>query len=135
VLTLIVLPHAFTICRLPPTSSIPDWVESQSDFSSINRTRDELSIVCGSDRVPGDIEHRSDGWRCIRFEGKFNFDQTGILASLLSPLAASQISVLTFGTFDTDYVLIRQENLTKAIDVITASGHKVFVEQTPAGDP
>ena len=66
----------------------------------------------------------SDGWRCLRFEGVFDLSLTGVLSSILSPLAASQVSVFAISTFDTDYVLVRETDLSRAIDALTQAGHR-----------
>lgn len=128
VLTL--LPGEYAIYRLPATAHLPAWVEpvagGDDNFVSVTRTRDELSIVCPSRRVPQDVPGRSDGgWRCLRVEGPLDFALTGVLASLAKPLAEAKVSLLAIATFDTDYLLVRDVQLDLAIDALQRAGNRV----------
>ncbi len=127
-LTLIVLPQPLSICRLSPSDPIPAWALSDG-FSSVTRTPDELSIVCGSSAVPHEIK-RSDGWRALRVSGKFSFDECGILAALTAQLAEAGIPILAICTFDTDYILVKNAHLAAATRELSAVGHRV--EQSPS---
>ena len=77
-------------------------------FTSITRTPDELSIVCDEDAVPADIKAER-GWRTLRIEGPIPFEMVGVAAALLSPLAEAGISIFLVSTFDTDYLLVKDE--------------------------
>jgi len=124
-LTLSVLAGRYAICRLSPEEPLPHWA-SAGDFLSVTRTSDELSIVCREAAVPGDV--KSDrGWRCLKVEGPLDFSLTGVLPSLLAPLAGAGISIFSVSTFDTDYLLVKAENLAHATDVLVRSGHRVDI--------
>jgi len=43
-------------------------------------------------------------------------------------LTESGVSVFVISTFDTDYLMVKERNLAKAIDVLTAEGHRVMAE-------
>ena len=122
-LTLSILPDTFAICRLAPHSAIPSWVTA-SNFFSITRTPDEQSIVCRQSAVPNEIRSERD-WRCLQVNGPLDFSLTGILASLAAPLANAGISIFAISTFDTDYLLVKENDLAKAIDILRQAGHKV----------
>jgi hypothetical protein len=123
VLTLQLLPGEFAVCRLPPVAPVPAWAGSPV-FSSVTRTGDELSIICPAAQVPADVKHEAD-WRLLKIQGPFAFTETGILASVLAPLAAAQIGILAVATFDTDYVLVKAERLEDAMRTLAAAGHIV----------
>jgi hypothetical protein len=126
VLTLDLLAGNFVICRLLPSSSLPSWAFA-GPFISITKTNDELSIITiDDDRLPKDIQCERN-WRCFKLKGPFPFDMTGVLASILNPLAKADIAILATSTFDTDYVLIKDNNLQIAIDVLKQNGHSVNV--------
>jgi len=120
-LTLSVLPDTFAVCRLDAGAPVPDWAR---DFFSITRTRDELSIVCPQRDVPPGIRCERD-LRSLRVEGKLDFSLTGILASLAAPLADAGISIFALSTYDTDYLLVKEKHLPRAVQVLSASGHKI----------
>jgi hypothetical protein len=122
-LTLFLLPEKLAICRLDPDADIPQWA-SEGGLLSITRTHDELSIVCAEADVPEKV--KSDrGWRCLKVAGPLDLALTGVLASLTNPLAEAQINIFAISTYDTDYLLVKEENLARSIDVLTWSGHQV----------
>ncbi len=124
--TLKILPDRMAICRFDPMDLIPDWID-ESDFYSITRTEDELSIVCTEAIVAPGITIET-GWRCFKVEGPLDFSEISIIFSLTEPLAKIGVSVFVLSTFDTDYFMIKEKDLTKAIDVLRAEGHQVKTE-------
>jgi len=126
ILTLDLLEGNFVICRLSPSSSLPSWAFT-GPFISITKTNDELSIITIDDnRLPKDIQCERN-WKCFKLKGPFPFDMTGVLSSILNPLAKADIAILAISTFDTDYVMIKEKNLQIAIDVLKQNGHTVNV--------
>jgi len=113
---------AFAVCRLPAKSAVPDWGLRAEIFSVVS-TADEVSVVCPQAQVPSGVKHEQ-GWTCLKIEGPFPFSQTGVLSSFLQPLAEQAISIFALSTFDTDYVLVKQESLEKALAALRAAGHE-----------
>ncbi len=119
-LTLSVLPpgkETLAICRLARGADIPDWA-LKGDFCSITRTSEELSIVCPEAQVPPGIKHEG-GWKALRVKGPLDFSLTGVLARLTKPLAENEISIFALSTYDTDYLLVRQADLTRALKTLS----------------
>lgn len=122
-LTLSLLPETLAVCRLAPDAGVPAWAWT-GEPASVTRTRDELSIVCRMDAVPRGVRAEG-GWRCLKVEGPLDFALTGILASLAAPLAAAGIALFAVSTYDTDYLLVKAENLDRAAGVLRGAGHRV----------
>ena len=122
-LTLAILADTFTVCRLAPDAPIPDW--ARGDFVSITRTRDELSIVCPQNIVPENVQCENN-WRAFKIAGQLDFALIGILASMATPLAQASIPVFAISTFDTDYVLVKAQDLSRAQEALTQAGHQVI---------
>lgn len=120
-----ILPQSFAIARLDPDAELPSAVLASASFMSITRTEDELSIVCAEDVAAG-LSRVDSGWRAIKVQGPFAFDQTGILASFLDPLAAAGIGIFAVSTFDTDYILVKLANLEDAVAVLKGAGHHLL---------
>ena len=115
------------MCRLPAGSAIPASLSSGPDDKSVISVTwapDELSIICPSDRVPADAVVETP-WRCFRVVGPLDLALTGVLASLIGPLADARVNIVTFSTYDTDYLLVPTVRLTEAIDTLTAVGHRI----------
>jgi hypothetical protein len=93
---------------------------------SISRSENELSIVCGEEFVPDGHTPLEPGWRALELEGPIPFGLTGILASVLDPLAAAGLGIFAFSTFDTDYVLVKSGNLEPALAALRRAGHVIL---------
>lgn len=122
---LAVLPGLFSIVRLGPRARIP--AAALTGFHSITRTEKELSIICRQERAPR-LGRREDGFRCLEVAGPLPFEATGVLAALAAPLARARIPILAVGTFDTDYLFVREERLEAAVRALGRAGHRVRVE-------
>jgi hypothetical protein len=111
------------VARLEADAPVPAWAW-QGALSSVTRTGQELSVVCGLDAIPSDVQAER-GFRCLRVEGPLDFSLTGVLASIAGPLAEAQVSLFAVSTYDTDYILVAGRSLGRAIDCLRAAGHEV----------
>ena len=121
--TLILQTGEYATCRLLPSEPVPAWADS-AGFSNVTRTADELSIICAAALVPANI-HAERDWRLLKFQGPFAFTATGVLSSVLAPLAAAQVSILALSTFDTDYLLVKAAQYDATLRTLETAGHKV----------
>ena len=118
-LTLYVLSQKIGMCHFGHHMPIPDWAKN-INFCSVTRTQDELSIICNQDEVPSDVPMFEKDWRLLKVEGPLGFSVlTGIVSSLSKPLADEEISILYIATYDTDYVLVEDKNLKKAVKILS----------------
>lgn len=123
-LTLTLLGVRMAICRLSPSDAIPVWAEGARTFLSITRTTTELSIVAAEALLPADLEAER-GYYALRVEGPLPFEMVGVVASLASPLAAAGVPIFPLATYDTDYLLIGEGMLDRAIHALTSAGHTI----------
>jgi hypothetical protein len=114
------------VCRLDPNSKIPAWAR-KGPFFSATRTPDELSLVCSQEAVPPEVRCEKE-WKAFRLKGPIDFSAVGVLASLVNPLARAGISLFALSTFDTDYVLIRAVDATRASLALRREGPRVRTE-------
>jgi hypothetical protein len=126
-----VLEGTLAICRLKPSARVPSWaLELHDGFVSITRTPDELSIVCPQEAVPPDTRVEED-WRALMVPGPIPFEATGVLSALASPLAAAGIPIFAISTYDTDYVLVRERNLERALRALGAPERQRVASGSP----
>ncbi len=116
-LTLSILPEKLGICHFDKNSPMPYWATEGITPSLIARTKDELSIICPENKIPGGVLVERT-WRAFKVEGPLGFVSTGIVSSLSLPLAKAEISILYISTFETDYVLVEDKNLEKAKKIL-----------------
>jgi hypothetical protein len=125
-LRLKLLDGAYAVCRLSADALVPQsLLAAKAEFLSITRTADELSIVCEESLAPAGAKVER-GWRVLKVMGPLDFSLTGIIASLTAPLAEAKISVFAVATFDTDYLLVKEADLERAV---TALGRVSRVER------
>jgi hypothetical protein len=125
-----ILPLRLSVVRLDPGARSPQ-PPAQAAFWSLTRTEEELSVVCDEAAGkalcgPGSPEGRrlQGGFRALKLRGPLDFSLTGVLARFLAPLAAADIPVFAVSTFDTDYVLVRDEHLQRAVAALGSAGYR-----------
>lgn len=105
----------FAVCRFAPDAPLPSWVfHDGASMWCMMRTPDELSLVCPEDDLPPSVERVERGWRALQLEGPIPFEETGVLASLVGPLARAGVPVFALSTYDTDWLLVKELDLEKA---------------------
>ena len=97
-------------------------VNWDAPFCFVSRTDEECSLVCPEEHVPECTLAREDGWRAMRIEGVLNFSLVGILAKIADTLAERNVPIFAISTYNTDYVLVKQEKLSDAIGAIESTG-------------
>jgi len=117
------LDELYAIVRLEPDSEVPVWARN-GHFWSITRSDSELSLVCPQDDVPTDASAER-GWCALEVAGPLDFSLTGVVSSLVVPLAEEEIPIFLISTFETDYLLVREPDLHRAVEALTAAGHAV----------
>ena len=115
------IPHKLTVCKVPDISDI----DISADFYFIGRTDEEVSLVCKTEDTPRNTTERDDGWRGFRIEGVLDFSLIGILSKLSGILAEHQIGIFAVSTYNTDYILVKEENFDRALKVLTSEGYTI----------
>jgi uncharacterized protein len=121
---LTVLENKYSVYRFPINSELPDWIYS-SDFYSVTRTKEELSVVTRQNDSAGDGIICNRDWRIIKIEGPLDFSILGIIAGISAVLSDRKISIFVISTYDTDYILVKQNDLSSAIDALMEKGYNI----------
>ena len=119
-LNLQILPQPLTVCKVDGLEGF-----SMSGLYFIGSTDAELSLVCETDRTPADTLAREDGWRAFRVVGTLDFSLTGILSRIATVLADEKIGIFAVSTYDTDYILVKRENLDRAAEALKRAGYGI----------
>ena len=115
------LAHRLTVCKVTDLSE----VDLSAGFYFIGKTDEELSLVCRTEDTPAGATEREDGWRGFRIQGVLDFSLTGILAGLSGILAEKKIGIFAVSTFNTDYILVKEEKFERALNVLASEGYTV----------
>ena len=111
--------HNLTVCKVRDVSDI----DMTAGFYFIGRTDEELSLVCRTEDVPADTIERDDGWKGFRIRGVLDFSLIGILSQLSGILADHKIGIFAVSTYNTDYILIKEENFDRAMEILVSEGY------------
>ena len=123
---LLLLPEHYAICRLAPASEFPMWGIGASLWS-LTRTADETSLVCAESGMPAETGAVvvSRGWRALRVAGSMDLGMVGVMAQLSSALAAAGVAIFVIATYDTDYLLVRADDLDHSLATLESVGYAV----------
>ena len=113
------LPCTFAVCKVEDYSK----VNLSGAFCFLQKTDEENSLECLSDQIPENVTEVQDGWRAFRVKGQMDFSLIGILAGIATVLADEAISIFAISTFNTDYILVDEEDFEKAADVLKNAGY------------
>ena len=115
------LPYDLTVCKVRSAAEL----DLQKDFYFIGRTNEEISLVCRTEDVPENTSERDDGWKGFRIRGVLDFSLIGILSKLSGILAENGIGIFAVSTFNTDYILVKENNFEKALAVLAEAGYQI----------
>ncbi len=111
----------FSVCKVTDYS----LVEMDRPFIFTASTDIERSLVCPTEFVPENATDCENGWKAFRIVGTLDFSLIGIIANITKLLAERKIGVFVVSTFDTDYVLVKQEDFDTAVAVMVRCGYEV----------
>ena len=118
-----IIDRTFSVCKLENIKR----VDFDDEYCFLSKTDEELYLVCDTQSVPPNTTEREDGWRAFRIEGVLDFTLIGILSEISGILAKAEIGIFAISTYNTDYILVKEENFEKALDALAAEGFKSFI--------
>ena len=113
--------HKLSVCKVADILNI----DLTADFYFIGKTDEELSLVCKTEDVPLNTTERDDGWKGFRIQGVLDFSLIGIFSKLSGILADNRIGIFAVSTYNTDYILVKEENFERALEVLASRGYTV----------
>lgn len=122
--TLEALDVRLSVCKVRDYSE----VDVSKPFCFTGATDEELSLVCPTDMVPGNTIERDDEWRALRIVGTLDFSLIGILSGISGVLAESGIGIFAVSTYNTDYILTKEDKFEDAITALKGAGYKIARE-------
>lgn len=115
------LDYALTVCKVASECDI----DFHKHFYFVGKTDEEYSLVCITEDTPVNTLERDDGWKGFRIQGKLDFSMIGILSRLCGILAENKIGIFAVSTFNTDYILVKEENFDRAVKVLDLAGYDI----------
>lgn len=113
--------YKLTVCKLIST----DDIDLNKEFYFVGRTDEEISLVCKTEDTPSITSDREDGWRAFRIQGVLDFSLIGILSEISGILADNKIGIFAVSTYNTDYILVKEDNYEKSLKVLEEAGYRI----------
>ena len=120
-ITLKKLDATLSVCKVEDYSK----VDITKPYTFTGTTDEELSLVCPVDSVPENTTERDDGWRAFRIVGILDFSLIGILSRISAVLAENGVGIFAISTYNTDYILTKEENFGRALEVLAEAGYEI----------
>ena len=111
--------ETLSICKVPDYT----LVDLEEPYCFTGCTPDEKSLVCRTEDVPSNATSKDDGWTVFMIEGILDFSLIGILSGIASTLADAGIGIFAISTYNTDYILVKDENKTRAEKALRKAGY------------
>ncbi|MCR4903249.1 MAG: ACT domain-containing protein [Butyrivibrio sp.] len=116
------LDDKLTVCKIEDISGI----DFNNDILCLSKTKDEISLVCKTELIPDNVSEREDGFKAFKIDGKLDFSLIGILAPIAKILADNTIGIFVVSTFDTDYILVKEDKFERALDLLSGAGYQIL---------
>lgn len=116
-----ILNYDFSVCKVTDYSG----VNLESEFCFLGKTDEERSLVCLTKDVPENILECDRGWKAFRIQGVLDFSLIGILSKIAALMAENSIGIFAISTYNTDYILTKQENFERAVQTLRNAGYIV----------
>lgn len=122
-----VLHQKYSISRYQPDSVLPDWIYL-SEFYSITKTFEELSVVAAQpDPMPENIAGSKD-WRVLKIIGPLDFSLIGVIAEISNILKDARVPIFTISTYNTDYILVKEKDLDITIKSLMDKNYTITID-------
>ncbi len=116
-----ILKQKFAVCKIKDSSEI----NFEDDFLFVGKTDEELSVVCVEEKVYRGAYAVDKGWKALRIKEVLDFSLVGILYKISKILAENNIGIFAVSTDNTDYILVKEENINKASEKLDENGYKI----------
>ena len=109
---------SFSVCKVNDIEK--DLLKKEYTF--IGKTDQELSLFCKTEHVPNEVITVEHGWRCFRIAEDASFEKYGMIAFLANIIAAEKTCTLVVGTYDTDYIFIKEDRFEEIKSALLLNG-------------
>ena len=111
----------FTICKIKNI----EQADFTREFVFLQKTPDEISLVCETAYVPPNAITAEAGWKALKISGVLDFGLIGVIAEIANILAEAEISIFVVSTYNTDYILIKAEAFGRGTRELIRNGYVI----------
>lgn len=118
-----ILKGIYKVCKV---NSIPAFRDTGS-FSSVTVTEEEISVVCEQNVLLKGVSSTEGDFKVLKVSGVLDFSLTGVISNIASILAEAKVSIFVLSTFNTDYILVKENNLKTTIELLRKNRHEIVI--------
>lgn len=118
-----IIEQEFSVCKVKDFSE----VDLSAEYCFLSKTDEELSLVCSAKLVPDNIVECDNDWRAFRIQGILDFSLIGVLSKISTLLAENRIGIFAISTYNTDYILTKEDNFNRAIAILRDNGYEIVL--------
>ncbi len=90
---------------------------------AVIQDKNEITVVIDQSKVnDNEVIKIENGWKLLTFDMILPFELVGFLAKISSSLADEKISIFVISTYSTDNILVKENDLGKAIEKLKNLG-------------
>ncbi len=115
---LTIVEGTFAVCKVHEL----DAELLNKEFVFVGNTDSERSIICPQELVPSDSIVVEYDWECFKIAEDASFSKYGMIAFLAEIIASLKTSILVVGTYDTDYIFIKEERMPEVLKALKENG-------------
>lgn len=121
---ILVLDGVFTVYQFDKKAKIDLNSFDPKGFFSVTFTDEEISIVTKEDlELKGSKIEKN--WRCLKIQGPLDFNLIGVIHGIWDVLMKAEVSLFVISTYNTDYFLVRENMLHKALEALKNNGYDI----------
>jgi hypothetical protein len=121
---ILVLDDVFTVCQFDRKAKIDLNSFDHKGFFSVTFTDEEISIVTKED-LGTNCSKIEKNWKCLKIKGQLDFNLIGVIHNILDVLMKAEVSLFVISTYNTDYILVRENMLHKALEALKNNGYDI----------
>ena len=123
---LLLYPETIVLCKLLDNAKPTVWAAEGNLHVDIHDPHGR-SVICHENVANDHLSEIKDQsrWRFYQIDEIFGVDSIGVVSEFSTLLANEKISVFVISSYETDYLLVQPETISKATQVFESAGHRV----------
>lgn len=117
--------------------SVSDLAYKNQNAGSVSYEKDRSDEAFSCEITPEACEETKDRWCALKIRKKRHVPLDIVLTRLMQPLYACGLEILIASGKESEYIMVRENDLPRAIDILRIAGHRVQTlvqkEQTSYG--
>jgi hypothetical protein len=125
---LVLLEGNYSIYQFEADASIPESLYA-SNLCSVTCSKEGKSVIAETQAISDFVVAQIANWQLIRIENKSGNHVIHVVAAIIKVLQQNDINLLTFTSFEYDYLLLKSIHLSKAINALHRNDFRIVTEK------